>query len=169
MGVDPATAGMLPGMPPTADAGAGGAAAGAADAGTSEPTLTLTLSQLWDVVTKVLGLAKKIGSNGQGVAAEAPQSSASSPDAIKTAVIEALSSMGAMKMAAASGAQMAQDGANRAAANNFERNLHQRLVRKAKAGAMKFDKEDESAIEKLRAMHGNKMVNWDINRGFSFR
>ena len=171
MGVDPATAGMLPGMPPAApaDAGAGGAAAGAAGAGTAEPTLTLTLSQLWDVVTKVLGLAKKIGSNGQGVAAESTQSSASSPDAIKTAVIEALSSMGAMKMAAASGAQMAQGGANRSAANNFERNLHQRLARKAKAGAMKFDKEDEAAIEKLRAMHGNKMVNWDINRGFSFR
>lgn len=60
-----------------------------------EPTLTLTLSQLWDVVTKVLGLAKKIGANGQGVAAEqAPAAGAQSQDAIKAAVIEALGDMG---------------------------------------------------------------------------
>jgi len=96
MGVDPATAGMLPGMP--ADAGAGGAVAGGAGAGTPEPTLTLTLSQLWDVVTKVLGLAKKIGANGQGVAPEAaPAQSGVSQDAIKAAVIEALGDMGAMR------------------------------------------------------------------------
>jgi hypothetical protein len=102
MGVDPATAGMLGGMPPAdpAAAGAGGAMAGGAGAGTPEPTLTLTLSQLWDVVTKVLGLAKKIGANGQGVAAEqAPTSSAGgvNQDAIKAAVIEALGDMGAMR------------------------------------------------------------------------
>lgn len=97
MGVDPATAGMLGGMPP--DAGAGGAIAGGAGAGTPEPTLTLTLSQLWDVVTKVLGLAKKIGANGQGVAPEAPAQPAGgvSQDAIKAAVIEALGDMGAMR------------------------------------------------------------------------
>ena len=98
MGVDPATAGMLGGMPPAdpAAAGAGGVAAGAAGAGTPEPTLTLTLSQLWDVVTKVLGLAKKIGANGQGVSAEgaAPAAGAQSQDAIKAAVIEALGDMG---------------------------------------------------------------------------
>jgi hypothetical protein len=102
MGVDPATAGMLGGMPPAdpAAAGAGGAMAGGAGAGMPEPTLTLTLSQLWDVVTKVLGLAKKIGANGQGVAAEqAPASSAGgmNQDAIKAAVIEALGDMGAMR------------------------------------------------------------------------
>jgi hypothetical protein len=102
MGVDPATAGMLGGMPPAdpAAAGAGGAMAGGAGAGMPEPTLTLTLSQLWDVVTKVLGLAKKIGANGQGVAAEqAPVSSAGgvNQDAIKAAVIEALGDMGAMR------------------------------------------------------------------------
>ena len=96
MGVDPATAGMLGGMPP--DAGAGGAIAGGAGAGTPEPTLTLTLSQLWDVVTKVLGLAKKIGANGQGVAAEPAQPAGGvSQDAIKAAVIEALGDMGAMR------------------------------------------------------------------------
>lgn len=65
----------------------------------AEPTLTLTLSQLWDVVTKVLGLAKKIGANGQGVAAEGaapatPAAGAQSQDAIKAAVIEALGDMG---------------------------------------------------------------------------
>lgn len=102
MGVDPATAGMLGGMPPAdpAAVGAGGAMAGGAGAGTPEPTLTLTLSQLWDVVTKVLGLAKKIGANGQGVAPEqAPASSAGgvNQDAIKAAVIEALGDMGAMR------------------------------------------------------------------------
>ena len=97
MGVDPATAGMLGGMPP--DAGAGAAIAGGAGAGTPEPTLTLTLSQLWDVVTKVLGLAKKIGANGQGVAPEAPAQPQGgiSQDAIKAAVIEALGDMGAMR------------------------------------------------------------------------
>lgn len=96
MGVDPAMAGMLGGMPP--DAGAGAAVAGAG-AATPEPTLTLTLSQLWDVVTKVLGLAKKIGANGQGVAAEAPAqpSVGVTQDAIKAAVIEALGDMGAMR------------------------------------------------------------------------
>lgn len=99
MGVDPATAGMLGGMPPSdpAAAGAAGAMAGGAGAGAPEPTLTLTLSQLWDVVTKVLGLAKKIGANGQGVPAEAAPATPSAPagqDAIKAAVIEALGDMG---------------------------------------------------------------------------
>lgn len=113
MGVDPATAGMLGGMPPTdpAAAGAAGAMAGGAGAGAPEPTLTLSLSQLWDVVTKVLGLAKKIGANGQGIA---PESAAPSPvanqDAIKAAVIEALGDMGAMKAAQAN-AQQTADGA----------------------------------------------------------
>ena len=101
-GVDPATAGMLGGMPPAdpAAAGAAGAMAGGAGAGTPEPTLTLTLSQLWDVVTKVLGLAKKIGANGQGVAPEATPAQPAGgvdQDAIKAAVIEALGSMGAMR------------------------------------------------------------------------
>ena len=98
VGVDPATAGMIGGIPP--DAGAGGALAGGGGAGTPEPTLTLTLSQLWDVVTKVLGLAKKIGANGQGVAPEAAPAQPSggiSQDAIKAAVIEALGDMGAMR------------------------------------------------------------------------
>lgn len=95
MGVDPATAGMLGGMP--ADAGAGAAVAGASPA--SEPTITISLSQLWDIVTKVLGLAKKIGANGQGITADAaPAASApaapTGQDAIKAAVIEALGDMG---------------------------------------------------------------------------
>lgn len=102
MGVDPATAGMLGGMPPPdpAASGAAGAMAGGAGAGTPEPTLTLSLSQLWDVVTKVLGLAKKIGANGQGVApdtAPAQPAGGVSQDAIKAAVIEALGDMGAMR------------------------------------------------------------------------
>lgn len=91
MGVDPATAGML-GMPPGPDAGAGAAAAGAAPA--QEPTITVSLSQLWDIVTKVLGLAKKIGANGQGVAPEAAPAAPAGQDAIKAAVIEALGDMG---------------------------------------------------------------------------
>lgn len=95
LGVDPATAGMLGGMPPADPAaGAAGALAGGAAAGTPEPTLTLTLSQLWDVVTKVLGLAKKIGANGQGVAPDAAPAAPAGQDAIKAAVIEALGDMG---------------------------------------------------------------------------
>lgn len=95
MGVDPATAGMLGGMSP--DAGAGAATAGAS--ATPEPTITVTLSQLWDIVNKMLGLAKKIGANGQGVTPEAPSQPAGgvSQDAIKAAVIEALGDMGAMR------------------------------------------------------------------------
>ena len=168
MGVDPATAGMLPGMPGApADAGAGGAAAGAAGAGAAEPTLTLTLSQLWDVVTKVLGLAKKIGSNGQGVAAEAPQSSASSPDAIKTAVIEALSSMGAMKMAAASGAQMAQDGANRAALERKCNGLMHDFMAKNKGrkGTLMWTPEMIENIDKLSKIKGKTVKDYDPKRG----
>lgn len=92
MGVDPATAGMLGGMPP--DAGAGAAAAGAGGAGAPEPTITITLSQLWDIVTKVLGLAKKIGANGQGITAEVAPAQPAGQDAIKAAVIEALGDMG---------------------------------------------------------------------------
>ena len=100
LGVDAATAGMLgagaPAAPVGADAGAGGALAGAGGAGTPEPTITISLSQLWDVVTKVLGLAKKIGANGQGVPAEGAAAPAqpAGQDAIKAAVIEALGDMG---------------------------------------------------------------------------
>jgi len=91
-GVDPATAGILGGMPP--DTGAGGAIAGAGGAGTPEPTITITLSQLWDIVTKVLGLAKKIGANGQGITPDAAPAAPAGQDAIKAAVIEALGDMG---------------------------------------------------------------------------
>lgn len=95
MGVDPATAGMLGAPADPAAAGAAGAVAGGAGAGAPEPTLTLTLSQLWDVVTKVLGLAKKIGANGQGVPADgAAPAAPAGQDAIKAAVIEALGDMG---------------------------------------------------------------------------
>lgn len=100
MGVDPATAGMLGGAPADPAAAAGGAVAGAGGAGTPEPTITITLSQLWEVVKKVLGLAKQIGANGQGVAPDgtpaAPAATAQpaiSQDAIKSAVIEALGAM----------------------------------------------------------------------------
>lgn len=100
MGVDPATAGMLGGAPVDPAAAAGGAVAGAGGAGTPEPTITITLSQLWEVVKKVLGLAKQIGANGQGVAPDgtpatpaAPAQPAISQDAIKSAVMEALGAM----------------------------------------------------------------------------
>lgn len=97
-GVDAATAGLISGAPVDPSAGAGGAVAGAADAGTPEPTITITLSQLWEVVKKVLGLAKQIGANGQGVApdgtpAAQPAQPAISQDAIKSAVMEALGAM----------------------------------------------------------------------------
>lgn len=97
-GVDAATAGLIGGAPVDPSAGAGGAVAGAAGAGTPEPTITVTLSQLWEVVKKVLGLAKQIGANGQGVApdgtpAAQPAQPQISQDAIKSAVMEALGAM----------------------------------------------------------------------------
>lgn len=99
-GVDAATAGLIGGAPVDPSAGAGGAVAGAAGAGTPEPTITITLSQLWEVVKKVLGLAKQIGANGQGVSPDgtpaapaAPAQPAISQDAIKSAVMEALGAM----------------------------------------------------------------------------
>jgi len=153
IGVDPATAGMLGGMPPAdpAAAGAAGAMAGGAGAGAPEPTLTLTLSQLWDVVTKVLGLAKKIGANGQGVAPEAAPAQpagGASQDAIKAAVIEALGDMGAMKTAAAADAMAA---ANTAA---LKARL-QRLMKGAKPGTtVKWDPETIRMVDDYRRKGG---------------
>lgn len=164
MGVDPATAGMVgapgaPGMDPAA--GAGGAIAGAAGAGTPEPTLTLTLSQLWDVVTKVLGLAKKIGANGQGVATEgsAPQAPVNQ-DAIKTAVIEALGSMGAMKCASG---PAPTDSLEREAAKAMEDQ-----GRKGK-GTHMLDKRTMDLLERLQRRKGKKLKGYDSKNGFSYQ
>lgn len=156
MGVDPATAGMLGGMPPPADpaAAAAGALAGGAAAGTPEPTLTLTLSQLWDVVTKVLGLAKKIGANGQGVAPEAaPAPSGVNQDAIKAAVIEALGDMGAMKTANA--VVQAQNSASRAAMKAEILPHMNALMKGAKQGeTRKFSPALQKMVDKYLAAGG---------------
>ena len=154
MGVDPATAGMLGGMPPPDPAaGAAGALAGGAGAGTPEPTLTLTLSQLWDVVTKVLGLAKKIGANGQGVAPDAAPAQPAggvSQDAIKAAVIEALGDMGAMKTAG-----VADNAKITAAAAALKARL-KNLGKGAKPGALvKWDPETIRMVEDFRKGGGN--------------
>ena len=170
MGVDPAMAGMVgapgvpgaPGMDPAA--GAGGAIAGAAGAGAPEPTLTLTLSQLWDVVTKVLGLAKRIGANGQGVAAEgaAPQPPASQ-DAIKAAVIEALGSMGAM------GAMKCASGP--ASVDTLEREAARAIEEQAKGkgkGTRMLDKRTMDLLERLQRRKGRRIKGYDSKTGFTY-
>lgn len=89
MGVDPATAGMLgaPAAAPAPDAAPAGAG------GATEPTITITIGQLIDLIKKLAGVSKMLG---PGVA---PEASAQAPAAtgaadIKAAVVEALGDMG---------------------------------------------------------------------------
>ena len=93
MGVDAATAGMLGGAAPAPapDAGAG---AGAGAGGATEPTITITIGQLIDLIKKLAGVSKMLG---PGVAPDAAtQTPAAAPGSadIKAAVVEALGDMG---------------------------------------------------------------------------
>jgi len=161
MGVDPATAGMLGGMPP--DAGAGGAAAGAGGAGVPEPTITVTLSQLWDIVTKVLGLAKKIGANGQGIAADAPAQPAAQAgqDAIKAAVIEALGDMGLNQM------KMAQDMSGNV--TRLEKELADEMAKTTVPGATtKLSRKAIDLAKRLEKIKGKRIKGYDSAKGFTW-
>ena len=98
--VDPAM--MAGGMPPVDPAMmAGGlapdpAAAGAAapEAAPGSPMITISLDQLFEIIQKVLGLAKKVGANGQGVQAPADQASGGlTADQLKATIYEAMAGM----------------------------------------------------------------------------
>ena len=164
MGVDPATAGMLGGMPP--DAGAGAAAAGASPS--PEPQITITLSQLWDIVTKVLGLAKKIGANGQGISAEAAPAPAApaapqGQDAIKAAVMEALGDMGLTQMKVAQAGQ-AQRSADMAALRKAMAGAIAKAKR-GKVGQTTYWTPDEiAAFQAFTKKHGQPDLNELMNR-----
>lgn len=173
MGVDPATAGMLGGMPPATPAdpaaAAGGAVAGAGGAGTPEPTITITLSQLWEVVKKVLGLAKQIGANGQGVAPDGTPAAPAAPaapagqDAIKAAVIEALGDMGLNQMKMASAAATAQRSADWAALRKSMADAIARSRKMKRGQTNNFTPDEIAALQAYKAKHGEP----DINKLFN--
>lgn len=82
-GVDPA----MMGMPPPGPGGAPEAAPGS-------PMITISLDQLFEIIQKVLGLAKKVGVNGSGVQQPAPaESQGISQDQLKATIYEALGQM----------------------------------------------------------------------------
>ena len=86
-GVDPA----MMGMPPAGDP----AAAGAPEAAPGSPMITISLDQLFEIIQKVLGLAKKVGVNGSGVQQPAPSPEAAglTQDQLKATIYEALGQM----------------------------------------------------------------------------
>lgn len=97
---DPAAMGMPPpgmdpammGMPPPGDPAAAGAPP-APDAAPGSPMITISLDQLFEIIQKVLGLAKKVGVNGSGVQQPAPEAQGISQDQLKATIYEALGQM----------------------------------------------------------------------------
>jgi len=89
MGMDPAMMGM---PPPGMDPAAMGAAP-APDAAPGSPMITISLDQLFEIIQKVLGLAKKVGVNGSGVQQPAPEAQGISQDQLKATIYEALGQM----------------------------------------------------------------------------
>ena len=107
--MDPAMAGATPppGMDPAAMGGAPidpmmgtmpppGADAGAApESAPGSPMITISLDQLFEIIQKVLGLAKKVGANGQGIQQAVPEAQPGlTADQLKSTIYEALASMG---------------------------------------------------------------------------
>jgi len=86
MGMDPTMAGGIPGA--VSDPAQQAAAPGS-------PMITISLDQLFEIIQKVLGLAKKVGANGQGIQAPAqtPESSGLTQDQLKATIYEALGSV----------------------------------------------------------------------------
>ena len=57
--------------------------------------ITISLDQLFEIIQKVLGLAKKVGANGQGIQQPAPEAQQGlTADQLKSTIYEALASMG---------------------------------------------------------------------------
>ena len=77
------------GMPPPGPEG------GAPEAAPGSPMITISLDQLFEIIQKVLGLAKKVGTNGAGIqAAPAPEAQPGiSQDQLKATIYEALGQM----------------------------------------------------------------------------
>ena len=102
-GGDPAAMGGMPppGMDPTMMAMdptmAGGVPpAGAPEAAPGSPMITISLDQLFEIIQKVLGLAKKVGVSGSGVQSQpapAPEAQGISQDQLKATIYEALGQM----------------------------------------------------------------------------
>ena len=106
--VDPAAMGVMPPMDPTAAGGAPvdpmmgglppppGAEGGAVpESAPGSPMITISLDQLFEIIQKVLGLAKKVGANGQGIQQPAPETQPGlTADQLKSTIYEALASMG---------------------------------------------------------------------------
>lgn len=97
---DPAAMGGMPpmdpammGMPPPGDPAAAGGAP-VPDAAPGSPMITISLDQLFEIIQKVLGLAKKVGVNGSGVQqTPAPEAQGISQDQLKATIYEALGQM----------------------------------------------------------------------------
>ena len=85
-GMDPAMTGVMPSQVDPA-------AAGGAPAAPGSPMITISLDQLFEIIQKVLGLAKKVGVNGQGIQQPAEQSNGLNADQLKATIYEALGSM----------------------------------------------------------------------------
>lgn len=101
-GMDPAAMGMDPSMMGLDPSMAGGMPAPAAPvpgeqtAAPGSPMITISLDQLFEIIQKVLGLAKKVGANGQGVqapSAPAVESQGLTQDQLKATIYEALGSV----------------------------------------------------------------------------
>ena len=96
-GGDPAAMGMDPTMMAMDPTMAGGVPpAGAPDAAPGSPMITISLDQLFEIIQKVLGLAKKVGVNGSGVQSQpapAPEAQGISQDQLKATIYEALGQM----------------------------------------------------------------------------
>ena len=87
MPMDPMMGGLPP--PPGADGGA------APESAPGSPMITISLDQLFEIIQKVLGLAKKVGANGQGIQQAAPEAQPGlTADQLKSTIYEALASMG---------------------------------------------------------------------------
>ena len=85
--VDPMMGGLPP--PPGAEGGA------APESAPGSPMITISLDQLFEIIQKVLGLAKKVGANGQGIQQPAPEAQPGlTADQLKSTIYEALASMG---------------------------------------------------------------------------
>lgn len=92
--MDPAMAGMVPPPDMLGAAPGAGAPGELPSAAPGSPMITITLDQLFEIIQKVLGLAKKVGPNGQSVQAPVEAAPAGiTQDQLKASIYEALGNM----------------------------------------------------------------------------